>query len=459
MVILEENKYFTTILESFFDGIYITDHQGLTLYVNSAYERITGLHRDEIVGRNIARLIEDNMFSDSAVLKALESEKTESVRHNYVTGKKALATCTPVFDEQGKIMRVVCNVRDISELLNLRKELKKARQLSNIYQHELHELREQTKVYGDMVVRNSNMLKVLDFAARAAAHESAVLLKGESGVGKEKIAKFIHEQSERSRMPYIKINCAAIPSTLIESELFGYRKGSFTGAKAEGKPGYFELAHGGTLLMDEVGEIPLEVQPKVLRALQDGEIAPIGETTPQAVDVRIIATSNQNLYQKVNRGEFREDLFFRLNVVPIEVPPLRERKEEIAPLIHSFLRSLNHRYGGNKSIAPEVVSALRQYSWPGNVRELENMVEYLFVASNQDNITVEVLPDYLKRERRFIEGEKEEGSLNQVLERVERELLLAALQEYPSLRKAAASLQISPATMSRKLKKHRLDVT
>jgi len=456
---IDDYKLLISILESSFDGIYITDNEGLTLYVNSAYERITGFTKNEVVNKNIKQLIADNMFSDSAVLKVLESKTTESITHTYVTGKEALATCTPVLDENGDIFRVVCNVRDISELIQLRKELDEALKLTSMYQHELHKLQQQTKEFGELVIRSSKMMEVLDIASRAAKYDSTVLLTGESGVGKEEIAKYLHEQSHRNHKPFVKINCAAVPSALIESELFGYREGSFTGARKEGKLGLFEIADGGTILLDEVGELPLDVQPKILRVLQSGEIFPIGDKSSKTVDVRVIAISNKNLYHQVDIGEFREDLLFRLNVVPIEVPPLRERKEEIAPLIHKFLRKLNVQYDVKKSIEAKVISSLVSYSWPGNVRELENMVEYLFVVSNEQKITVKHLPKSMGSLLEDSTSSIEQDSLGKVLEKTEKDILLSTYREEGSIRKAAIRLNISPATMSRKMKKHNISVT
>jgi PAS domain S-box-containing protein len=459
LIPLENSKLFDSILESFYDGIYITDGEGVTLYVNSAYERISGFTKEEVMGKNIKGLIKKGMFSQSSVHKVLETKKVASVIHHYVTGEKALATGTPIYDLEGNIVRVVCNVRDISDLLKLRKELQESKELTSKFSLEIQELiQQQKKELGNIVVRSSKMEKVFELAARAAHFDSTVLLFGESGVGKEIVAKFLYSKSFRNNKPFIKINCAAVPSSLIESELFGYEKGSFTGARSEGKPGCFELADGGTILLDEVGEIPLDIQPKLLRVIQEGEITPIGSTQQKKIDVRIISATNKDLKEEVKNGKFREDLFFRLNVVPIYLPPLRERKEEIAPLIYNFLKRINQKYSTQKTISSEVIEALTSYNWPGNVRELENLVEYLFVISGNEEIILSHLPANIKEDF-YLGSEIRANSLQDIIESVEKKVILTSLKNHTSLRKAAKKLGISPATLSRKAKKHRIAVT
>jgi PAS domain S-box-containing protein len=459
LVPLENYKLFDRILESSFDGIYITDGKGTTLYVNSSYERISGFSKKEIVGKNIEDLIKKGMFSESSVHKVLETKKVTSVVHHYVTGKKALATGTPILDEDGNILRVVCNVRDISELLKLKEKLQKSKELTSKYSFELQEIiRLQKKELGDIVVRNQKMRMVFDLAARVAQFDSNVLLSGESGVGKEIVARYLYSKSHRSNKPFIKINCAAIPPTLMESELFGYEKGSFTGASPQGKPGYFELADGGTIFLDEVGEIPLEVQPKLLRVIQEKEIIPLGSTQHKKVDVRIISATNKDLKKEIQKRSFREDFYFRLNVVPIHILPLRKRKEEVAPLIYSFLKKLNQKYSFQKTITSEVVDVLVSYKWPGNVRELENLIEYLFVISGHEEIMLHHLPANIKNNY-YLDPDLKGNSFQSIVQNVEKKVLLNALKKNTSLRKAANKLKISPATLSRKARKYNISVS
>ncbi len=459
LIPLENYKLFDSILESSYDGIYITDGKGNTLYVNSSYERISGFKKHEIVGKNIKNLIRKGMFSNSSVHKVLETKKVTSVIHHYVTGKKALATGTPILDKDGNILRVVCNVRDISELLKLKEELQKSKALTSKYSYELQEIiRLQKKELGDIVVRNHKMCMIFDLAARAARFDSNVLLYGESGVGKEIVARYLYSKSLRSNKPFIKINCAAIPSSLMESELFGYEKGAFTGAMPQGKPGYFELADGGTIFLDEVGEIPLDIQPKLLRVIQEKEIAPLGSDRQKKVDVRIISATNKDLKKEIQKKLFREDLYFRLNVVPIHIPPLRERKEEIAPLVHSFLKKLNQKYSFQKTIRTEVVDVLVSYKWPGNVRELENLIEYLFVISGNEEITMHHLPANIKNDY-YLDQDFHGNSLQSIVQNVEKKVILSILKNNRSLRKAARKLNISPATLSRKAKKYNITVS
>jgi transcriptional regulator with PAS, ATPase and Fis domain len=297
----------------------------------------------------------------------------------------------------------------------------------------------------------------MEIVARVASFDVSVLITGESGVGKEVIANAIHQQSQRSKGPLIKVNSGAIPETLLESELFGYDYGAFTGARKQGKPGMFELANEGTLFLDEVGDIPYSLQGKLLRALQDREIMRIGGVKPTPVDARIVAATNKNLEEMVKKGTFRDDLYYRLNVVAIDIPPLRERKEDIPMFVLHFLEKMNKKHQYNKHISPEVIDVLMLYSWPGNVRELENVVERMIIMTEGDEITMKHLPIQIKSQ---IATEAisviTDSSFRTTIEQTEKQLLKQALQNHKSTREIAKVMKINQSTVVRKLKKYNL---
>jgi Transcriptional regulator containing PAS, AAA-type ATPase, and DNA-binding domains len=300
------------------------------------------------------------------------------------------------------------------------------------------------------------MQELLKTALRLSQVDSTVLLLGESGVGKEVIATTIHARSHRKEGPFIAVNCGAIPADLLESELFGYEKGAFTGANREGKSGMFELANGGTLFLDEIGDLPKDFQVKLLRAIQEREIMRVGGSKPRPINVRIIAATNHDLENLVREGKFREDLYFRLNVVPLDIPPLRERKEDIIPLIYSFKNKFSKAYEINKDIMPEVYDILLQYQWPGNVRELENVIERLMVTTTGDTIGINDIPKHLINYTPDNHPEiKVQGiiPLKEAVNTVERQLITNALKQFGSTYKAARVLQVDQSTIVRKANK------
>ncbi len=314
--------------------------------------------------------------------------------------------------------------------------------------------------FENIIGHSKSLLRVLEMAARVAQHDSTVLISGETGTGKELLARAIHYNSRRRNQPFITINCGAIPKDLIEAELFGYARGAFTGANAN-KPGRVELADGGTLFLDEIGELPLESQVKLLRLIQQGEVARVGATTPRTINVRIVAATNRNLSAMVEDGTFREDLFYRLAVVPLILPPLRERKEDIPEIAEFLLHKAKDRHGMQSlRVAPAVIARLSAHRWPGNIRELENVVERMLVLSNGAQITEDDLPDELRR----LPGAPETSSLvleipdeGISLDSVERELLLRALEKANGNQtRAARYLDISRRTFIYRMEKHGL---
>lgn len=454
--------YIFGALEYSSDGVFISDEKGIAIYVNPAYEEITGLKREEIIGKDLKHLLMKNAFNESASLKVLETGKSVSLIHRYISGRTALTTAAPVLDGSGNIIGAVCNTRNIEDLIDLKKELEKVNLIKQRYSQELELLRREHFSVKGLVYKSEAMKDTLKVASTASKFDSTILISGESGTGKEVLAKFIYQNSNRKNKPFIRVNCAAIPKDLFESELFGYMPGSFTGASSSGKAGMFELANAGTILLDEIEELTMPIQSKLLRVIQEKELFRVGGTQPVELDVRIIASTNRNLVEEVKNGRFREDLYFRLNVVPIEIPPLRKRSDDIPEMVNYFMSNLNAKYNRNVIIAKVAMDALERYSWPGNVRELQNIVEYMFIMNDMEQISLEQLPDKILNEfvlaDDYIHGDKDKGKLEYLMEVYEKLILESALKNHESMRKAAKTLGINPSTLSRKLKKFQIDL-
>ncbi|MBS4192366.1 sigma 54-interacting transcriptional regulator [Bacillus sp. FJAT-49705] len=451
------NRELDAIIDNSYDAIYITDREGTALRTNSAIERITGIPNHYYIGKNVQYLIARGFLKESITLKVVEQKKTVSqIQENYA-GQETLLTGSPIFDENGEVEKVIINIRDLSELNKLNQELKKALDLNDQYRRELEKLQTKTRQDPDMIVESKRMLDIYDMADRIADFDATLLILGETGVGKDVLVRHIYRASNRhEKGEFIKINCGAIPHDLLESELFGYEAGAFTGANRTGKPGMFELAHKGVLFLDEVGELPLALQVKLLRVLQEKQIQRIGATKPKNVDVRLIAATNRNLKEMVQKGEFREDLYYRLNVIPISIPPLRERRQDILPLVQYFLKKFNEKYHISKEFDRGLKEFLYHYPWPGNVRELSNMVERLILTVPAQTLTAEDLPfEYQKREE--VPVHCTGGmTLKEAAEIAEREILALALQKYDSTYKMAEELGTSQSTIVRKLQKYNL---
>jgi PAS domain S-box-containing protein len=448
------------IIEAVMDGIYVTDGQGVTLRISENCRRITGLKSEEVIGFNARELLENKTLKQSTILRVLESGEPCSMLHTSRTGVPVLVSANPLHNAAGEIIRVVAVARDLTELNRLRDELWLADKLKNQYEQELNQLRQNPFGVTDIIAKSASMLAVLDLATRVSSVDSTVLILGESGSGKERIADFIHKHSLRCDKPFIKINCAAIPEPLLESELFGYVRGAFTGANREGKVGLIEAAHGGTLLLDEIGDLPSGLQAKLLRVLQEKQTQRLGSTSPCTVDVRIMAATNRDLADRVNRKLFREDLYYRLNVVPIHVPPLRMRREDILPMVHAFLNKHCTHHHRRRELHPSVLPLLLDYPWPGNVRELENIMERLVVTAPGDIVAVRDLPRFLRRQSFVSPDIADAGghTLKETLERVEAAILKDALAKCRSTRCAAKALGINQSTVVRKAKAYGLSV-
>ncbi|MGG4154601.1 sigma-54 interaction domain-containing protein [Peribacillus muralis] len=453
------NRALDAIIESSYDGIYITDQQGTTLYTNSAIERITGIPKEYYIGKSVDQLIKRGILNASVTHKVVKLRRTVSVVQDNFAGKETLITGSPVFNEAGEIEQVVTNIRDLSDLNELMHELTKANELNVQYKQEIEKLRKITSQDGVVFV-SDKMKTIYEIAERISDIDATVLILGETGVGKDVLARNIYNRSIRSKKgDFIKINCGAIPADLLESELFGYEGGAFTGANQKGKPGMFELAERGILFLDEVGELPLQLQVKLLRAIQEREIQRIGGTKPKKIDVRIIAATNRNLSEMVKSGDFREDLFYRLNVIPITIPPLRDRREDILALTDLFLKKANEQYKFSKQIDSGLKEYFFQHDWPGNVRELINIVERLVVLTDHSMLAMDDLPEEYQPDNLNQANNNSSITLKAAVERAEKEILSKAAQTYQTTYEIAAALDSSQATIVRKLKKYRLKVS
>ncbi|HBK54013.1 sigma 54-interacting transcriptional regulator [Syntrophomonas wolfei] len=446
------NRELDAIFESSFDGLYVTDGQAITLRLNKGFERITGVTAAECVGRHMDDLVKEGKFSRSGTLLALEKKERVTISLVSMNDNELLVTSNPIFDEEGNIILVVTNVRDITELNELQRKLEQVEGLTQLYRSQLEQIKLQTS--RQLVFNSTKMKELLDLVLRVTGVDSTVLIQGESGVGKELIAEIIHSSSNRKDGPLIKVNCGAIPENLLESELFGYEAGAFTGASKSGKVGLFELAQGGILFLDEIGELPLNLQVKLLRFLQDKEMLRVGGEQPITVDVRILAGTNRNLVEMIANHQFRLDLYYRLNVIPIFVPPLRERPEDVPVLANYFLNAFNDKYQMNKRLHKSVIDVLMEYHWPGNVRELENLMERMVVTSINNIISMQDLPASFKVPRLKLDNEQDLLPLRQAVENTERELLEAAFARFRSSYQVAAALQVNQSTVIRKAAKY-----
>ena len=430
-----------TILENIGDGVFTVDNYFFITCFNPAMEKLTGFEMTEALGRPCHEVLKSDLCNkDCPVAQAISEGKRIINRHTYITGKDGKKvpvsiTVSPLRDPEGRLIGAVETVRDLREILSLRRELNKTYRIC------------------DIISKSEKIKKILDILPSIAESDSTVLITGESGTGKEIFARAIHQLSSRREGPFVAVNCAAIPDTLLESELFGYKAGAFTDAKKD-KPGRFALANGGTLFLDEIGEIPISLQVKLLRVLETKEYEPLGASRPEKVDVRIIAATNQNLEKLVEEGRFRQDLFYRLNVARIHLPPLRERKEDISLLVDHFIEKFRVSKGRNiMGISEEALKILMDYDFPGNVRELENIIEYCFIVCKEGLIYPEHLPEYLTKK----ESPLTVISRPMTLEEIEKQAILEALKRNKWRKMATCrELGISKDTLRRKLKKYGL---
>jgi len=448
------------IIDSSSDGLFVCDGDANVIRVNPASERIHKRPASEMVGRNMRELIPEGFIDRSAALEACMQKETVSLLQNMPNNRKLISIGTPVFDQAGELIRVVVSERDITEIDTLQRELENQEAIKDQYRHQMLEMQQTELEQRKIIARSPNMIKALRQAMRVATADSSVLILGESGVGKGVIADMIHHNSRRADRPLIKINCGAIPESLVEAELFGYEKGAFTGANTGGKPGQFELANEGILFLDEVAELPLSAQVKLLRFLEDGGITRLGATEERKVDVRVLAATHRDLDDMVEKGTFRLDLYYRLNVIPIHVPALRERKDCLVPLIRHYIDHFSLLNNESRRLSRAAIDALCNYSFPGNVRELMNICERLVVMSETEVIDMVDLPVQVAGSVKTRLPEEmdwpETVTLQEALETVERNLLTKARERYRSQSRIADVLGVNQSTIARKLKRYGL---
>jgi transcriptional regulator with PAS, ATPase and Fis domain len=436
-----------------YDGLVLCDADGVLINLNDSYRRITEVTDQDVreaMGRPMHHLVEDGIVSPSVTVEVLRRKKPITLVQRIKTGKRVLVTGNPLYDGLGRIQAVVTNVRN-PDILHFSEQMAYAPDF----------WRDPQSLAPQLVAESAEMNRVLDLARQIAPSQLPVLLLGESGTGKDLIARFIHEHSERANGPFIPVNCAAINEQLFEAELFGYQAGAFTGASRQGKPGLVKLADGGTLFLDEVVEMPPAAQAKLLRFLQDMAYFPVGATAMQRVNVRIICASNQDFSGRVASGRFREDLYYRIAGMPISIPPLRERKADIEPLARHFLGTAGLHpdlgTGLEKALSPQALAALKAHAWPGNVRELQNTMLRLQAVVQKDEISAEDVC-------RWIDGKSLQGSetgaeslsYRKAKARWERDSLKQAIGTHGSIRAAARALNLAPSTVLRKKRKYGL---
>lgn len=459
---LDRGIDFKQVVDGLDDSIFITDKDGNVLYVNPAYTRNTGITPERVVNHNIYDLIEkDKLYSGGAIPDVLRTKKPAfRLSTTYGNGAPLMgyASGTPIFDSDGNLHQVIASSRPIVTLQSLKEDfhtfLKEVQEMTP--QNTRTESEENLST--EMIGKDGTLANIWTLISHVAPSDATVLITGESGAGKEVIADEIYRNSKRVDKPFVKINCAAIPAHLLESELFGYEKGAFSGASAKGKPGLFEIANHGTLMLDEIGDMPMDLQVKLLRAIQQQEITRIGGSKPIHLDIRFLALTNSNLKEKIANGTFRQDLYYRLNVIPIYVPPLRERVADIEALCNRFIEIFSEKYNRPFSLTEQQLYYLKQYSWPGNIRELENIIEYLVLCSSgigqvDDSIIAGLLNISLEQEPIM----SDTVDFSTAVAQFEKNLLENTLKSSSNLREAGQKLNINASTISRKIKQYNIN--
>ena len=445
------------------DGIWILDHEARVLNINKKAEELNAIKARDIIGKKATELVREGLFDRALSLQVLARRQQVSIyEKTKKTNKILLYTGTPAFDAYGNISYIVINERDVTQLNTLREQLEQSRMIAEKFEDELtRKSLLDYKAHG-IVAESEEMLQLLESALKLARIEASnTLLLGKSGTGKGLLAKFIHQNCSRKNKPFIQINCAALPDTLLEAELFGYEKGAFTGASEGGKAGLFELAHRGVLFLDEIGDLPFQLQAKLLKYLDDHQVIRLSSTRPRRIDCMIIAATNGDLEQRVIEGKFRQDLLYRLNTFTLKMPLLAGRPSDILELVSYYLKKYNERFHQNKTISQNGYSTLLRYSYPGNVRELKNILKRAVVMCESDELDdfiAESIPHNEPQLQRHHDKKAIKlGRLADAVARVERDLFRTARKQCRTTRAMAVVLGVSHATVVRKMQKYGLN--
>ncbi|MFF2853630.1 sigma-54 interaction domain-containing protein [Peribacillus sp. NPDC058002] len=452
------------IIETSNNNILITDQDGIILYSNPKLWEIYGMESDSYIGTSVYQLVSEGLLTPSINAIVLKEKKAMRIMQETRTGHVVMSTGYPIFNKDGLLVRAISYGQDQTEILQLQDQFEQLQRKIKGYQTEVEDLREKELDYHYLIARSNETKHILKTIHNVAKTDATILLLGPSGVGKSTFARAVHDQSNRKKEPFIEVNCSTIPESLFESEIFGYEPGSFTGANKQGRQGLIEQADSGTLFLDEIGELPLAMQAKLLKVLQEKKIKRIGGKKESHINFRLVAATNQDLKEMVSQGKFRLDLFYRLNVIPIQIPALHERKEDIPLLIQHHLQKTSDKYQKFKKIHPSTYEVLTHYHWPGNIRELENLIERLILTIEEPIIFPEHLPQSITgqieqpEDSTFlaIEQDCEENfDLKKTLERVERQLIAKAWKKCRTTYEMAEHLGISQPTVIYKLKKYK----
>ncbi len=448
------NNELETIFDMAFDQITVADGNGVFLRISKSCEENFGWPREKILGSSAYDLEKHGVFSRSATVAVLEEKQELTLIQETLGKKKLMVTGKPMYDEKGNIYRVINISKDITELETLKNELNDTEDLLKAIREQLVKQNLEPK---SVLIGNSEAMKpVMNFIDLVAPLNTTVLIQGETGVGKSVFARRIHDLGPNKDEPFIHINCGAIPSELLESELFGYVSGAFTSASKKGKEGLFTAAKNGTVFLDEISEMSLSLQVKLLHVLQEKHIMKLGDIVSHEIKAKIITAANKDLKDLVKQGKFREDLYYRLSVVPITIPPLRERKDDITLLVKYFTQKMNDKYNLHKCFSNDALKKLMNYNWPGNVRELENTVERLIIMTPNKTIEENDIDKLFCASDIVVSNDNNQKTLPEILADVEKKVLLAALREYKTTRQIGEVLGIDQSTVVKKLKKYNI---
>lgn len=447
------------ILDNSYDEISVSDASGIIIYMNEACERHYGLRPEQVIGKTVYSLTKSGYWAPVLAPVVLKEKRRVTMEQMTHIGRKMVVTATPVLDSKNNIEFIVWNSRDITEIESMKHDLMETKKMVEHYRQEVYDLRKRDTSFEGYIASSKAMKKCLELANKIAAVDSTVLITGETGTGKNVIAKYVHNRSLRRHEKMMKINCAAIPEQLLESELFGYCGGAFTGADRYGKQGLVELANGGTLFLDEIGEIPISLQAKLLELVQENSFIPVGGKCRTKVDIRIIAATNRNLEQLVEEEKFRQDLYYRLNVINIHLPPLRDRVDDIIPLLNYYLEVYDNKYKRNHWFTQQALDILVNHTWPGNIREIGNLVERLVVTISDTKIRPEHLSGIVKKELRAKTQFEWNPQLfiddSHSLKEKETQLIMELYRKLGSSYKVADALKISQSKVSRTVRKQK----